>query len=145
MTPERLLELLEAPGAVIAVVGASDNPAKFGYAIYRDLKGKGYAVRAVNPNRATVDGDPAYANLAALPEKPTLVNLVVPPAVTLAVLEECLALGIRQVWLQPGAENAAVLEFLRRHGFTYLAQTCIMLKARALVARGEGHGLRNNP
>jgi predicted CoA-binding protein len=131
MTPETLIQLLEAPGTVIAVVGATDDPNKYGHRIYRNLKHKGYTVYPVNPNRATVDGDPAYSNLAELPQKPDIVNVVVPPEATLAVLRECLDLQLKRVWLQPGAESDAVLAFLDAHDFAYLAQACIMIESRA--------------
>jgi predicted CoA-binding protein len=130
MTPESLLQLLDDPGTVIAVVGASDDSQKFGYKIYRDLKHKGYKVYPVNPNRATVDGDRAYPEIVDLPERPHLVNLVVPPEAVLAVLHECLALGLTRIWLQPGAESPEVLAFLDAHGFAYLAGACIMVESR---------------
>lgn len=128
--PTSPLDILENPGATIALVGATDDLRKFGSSIYRDLKRKGYRVYPVNPQRATVDGDPAYPSLADLPAPPDLVNLVVPPAATLATLRECLRLGLTKVWLQPGAEDTEVLEFLDAHGFDYLAQACIMVKSR---------------
>lgn len=124
------LDLLTQPGVIIAVVGASDNPDKFGYAIYRDLKRKGYRVFPVNPKRETVDGDKAYPNLQALPETPDIANLVVPPEVSLSIALECLRLGILNLWLQPGAENPMVLAFMQENGLNYLAGACIMLKTR---------------
>jgi predicted CoA-binding protein len=114
------------PATSIAVVGATDNPAKFGGRIYRNLKGKGYRVLAVNPGRETVDGNPCYPSLAALPEKPTIVDVVVPPEVARRVLEQCLALGLTRVWLQPGSEDAAVLDFAARSGLMVRAGDCIM-------------------
>ncbi len=48
-----LTHLLASTDIDIAVVGATDSPGKYGGIIYRDLKGLGYRVRAVNPNRAT--------------------------------------------------------------------------------------------
>jgi predicted CoA-binding protein len=130
LSRDTLLNILEAPDSVIAVIGATDDGRKFGHAIYRNLKRKGYRVYPVNPNRRTVDGDPAYPDLGQLPSKPTLVNFVVPPATTLTVLKQCLVLGLENVWLQPGAENAEVLEFLTSHGFTYLVNACIMTESR---------------
>lgn len=123
-------ELLHADDAVVAVVGATDNPGKYGSVIYRDLKRKGFDVYAVNPNRPTVDGDPAYPNLASLPATPTVVNFVVPPHQTLAVLEEAKRLGIDTVWVQPGAESPAVLRYLQEEDFNYLANACIMVRTR---------------
>ena len=121
------------PATSIAVVGATDDPAKFGGRIYRNLKGKGYRVLAVNPGRETVDGDPCYPSLAALPAKPTLVDVVVPPRVTLEVLRQCLALGLTRVWLQPGSEDAAALAFAAENGLMVRAGDCIMVRAGRLA------------
>jgi predicted CoA-binding protein len=125
-----LAPLLDGPDVTIAVVGATDNPAKYGFAIYRDLKGKGFTVYPVNPNRRSVDGDAAFPSLRNLPEKPTLINVVVPPTVTLEILQECLDLDWGNIWLQPGAESPQVLSFLQRHGFQYSTKTCIMVETR---------------
>lgn len=126
--------LLDEPDTTVAVVGATDNPAKYGSVIYRDLKRKGFKVFPVNPERQTVDGDKAYPTLAALPEKPTIVNFVIPPEKTLAVLQECLQLGLMNVWIQPGAESPEVLKFLQESNFNYLANACIMVQSRLKTA-----------
>jgi predicted CoA-binding protein len=125
-----ILQLLDEPDATIALVGATDNPSKYGHTIYHDLKRKGYAVFPVNPQRATVGGDRAYGKLADLPEPPTIVNFVIPPRFTLHVLKQCLELGFMNVWLQPGAESPEVMEFIQEHGFNYLANACIMVQSR---------------
>lgn len=127
---EDIASLLDEPETTVAVVGASNNPSKYGYVIYRDLKRKGIPVYAVNPRRKTVDGDRAYPSLRELPVKPTIVNVVVPPDVTARVLEDCLDLDLRNVWLQPGAESPATLTFLQENGFNYLANACIMVMSR---------------
>ncbi|MFQ5789885.1 MAG: CoA-binding protein [Acidobacteriota bacterium] len=127
-----ILSLLEDPATTVAVVGASDDPNKYGHVIYRDLKRKGFTVFPVNPNRTTVAGDKAYASLVSLPEKPTIVNIVVPPEITLRILNQCLELALMNVWLQPGAESPENLQFLQEHGFNYLANACIMVQSRAL-------------
>jgi len=51
----------------VAIAGASRDGKKFGNAVYRDLKSKGYHVFAVNPNAAIIEGDPCYPSLSALP------------------------------------------------------------------------------
>ncbi len=125
-----IVTLLDSPDATVAVVGATDDPSKYGYVIYRDLKRKGYTLFPVNPNRATVDGDEAFSSLGAIPSTPTIVNLVVPPDVTLRILEECRKLGLKNVWLQPGAENPETMGFLQGNDFNYLANACIMVQSR---------------
>jgi predicted CoA-binding protein len=125
--------LLYRDDTTVAVVGATDNPHKYGAVIYRDLKRKGFTVYAVNPNRETVDGDPAFSSLDALPVEPTIVNIVVPPAITLRVLEKALSLGLTNVWLQPGAESPEVMAFLNENEFNYMANACIMVRSRVLA------------
>ena len=127
---KEITTLLEEIGTTIAIVGASDNRAKYGYVIYRDLKRKGFLVYAVNPNSPDVDGDKTFASLGDIPEPPTVVNIVVPPEITLEILQECLDLGLMNIWLQPGAESPEVLTFLQAHGFNYLANACIMVASR---------------
>ena len=126
--------LLNEGDPVVAVVGATDNPRKYGNVIYRNLKAKGFRVYPVNPNRATVDGDPVFAGLAQLPETPDIVNFVVPPTRTLRILKQAKELGFTTVWVQPGAENEDVLDYLVEHGFDYLANACIMVRARVRSA-----------
>jgi predicted CoA-binding protein len=77
-----------------------------------------------------VDGDESYPSLAALPIAPTIVNVVVPPEITLDVLAGANRLGYKNVWLQPGAENAAAVSYLEDEGFNYLTDACIMIQSR---------------
>jgi predicted CoA-binding protein len=125
-----IAKLLHRDDTTVAIVGATDDPGKYGSVIYRDLKRKGFDVFAVNPNRDTVDGDPAYRSLDALPTAPTIVNIVVPPAATLAVLKKADELGYRNVWVQPGAESPEVMQYLTERDFNYLANSCIMVQSR---------------
>jgi len=128
-----IAHLLQEPETTVAVVGATDDRSKYGWIIYRDLKSKGFVVYPVNKSRATVDGDPAFPSLAALPEPPTVVNIVVPPSETLTVLEEAERLGYTNIWIQPGAENEAVYDYLARGDFNALVGACIMVQSRSLA------------
>jgi len=126
--------LLNGGNPVIAIVGATDNPEKYGNRIYRDLKGKGYRVYPVNPTRETIEGDPTYADLGDLPEKPDIVNYVVPPPRTLRLLGRAKDLGLMRAWVQPGAENEEVVAYLDDNGFDYMANACIMVRSRVQPA-----------
>lgn len=126
-------KLLQDPATTVAVVGATDDPAKYGGKIYRDLKGKGFTVYPVNPARDTVDGDPTFSSLADIAIPPTIVNLVVPPRRTLRILQQCKELGLTNVWIQPGAESPEVVEYLENEDFAHLVNACIMVRARAIA------------
>ncbi len=128
-----LTPLLSEPGSSLAVVGATDHPTKYGGIIYRDMKRKGYPVFAVNPYRDTVDGDPCWPSVIDLPEKPTIVILVVPAKRGLHVLEDCKDAGLSNIWIQPGAFSEELGEALEAGDFNWLAEACVMVRARTLV------------
>jgi hypothetical protein len=115
---------------VLAVVGASRDPKKFGNSIYRELKAKGYRVMPVNPHAETVDGDPCYPNLAALPETPGGIVVVVPPAETEKVVQDALAAKIIRVWMQRGAESPEVIRYCAANGIQVISGECILMFAQ---------------
>ena len=122
---------LELPDPLIAVVGATDHPGKYGGRIYRDLKTKGYRVVPVNPGRSTVDGDPTFASIGDLPEPPDIINVVVPPARTLRLLEQISDIDDVAVWIQPGAADDAVRKRVDELGIPVLIDACIMIQTRS--------------
>jgi hypothetical protein len=130
MMNDPVSERLELPDPLIAVVGATDSQGKYGGMIYRDLKAKGYRVVAVNPLRETVDGDEAFKSVSDIPETPDIINVVVPPARTMRVLEQAAALDDVAVWIQPGAADADVRERVAELGIPALIDACIMVEAR---------------
>jgi len=121
-----MLEELMLEKKVWAVVGANQNPEKFGNRIYRKLKNRGYEVYAVNPLYDSVEGDPCYKDLSSLPKLPDVVNMVVSPKRAKPVLEEAARLGIRYVWFQPGTYDDEVMEVAKELGLeTVLA--CVLV------------------
>lgn len=112
---------------VIAVAGASRDPKKFGNAVYRDLRAKGYKVYAVNPSTTTVEGDPSYPSLSALPEKAGGVVIVTPPATSEQLVQEAARVGITRVWFQQGAESPAAIQFCKDNGISLVAHECILM------------------
>jgi len=64
----------------IAVVGVSRKKTKFGNAIYKELKQKGYKVFPINPNMQSFEGDVCYPDLLSLSEKVNAVVINVPCA-----------------------------------------------------------------
>jgi len=113
-----------------AVVGVSHDPAKFGNRIYRDLRGAGYTVYGVNPKGGEIDGQPLYPSLADLPEPVEVVDLVVPPRVTEKVVQEAHRLGLNRVWMQPGAESEAAIEWAEARGMEVVHDACAMVSKK---------------
>jgi predicted CoA-binding protein len=113
----------------IAVVGVSRGGKKFGNAVLKDLKGKGYRVFPINPHAESIDGERCYANLSALPQRPDGVVTVVPPVSTLEVVKQAKTAGIQRVWMQQGSESEAAIHFCRDNGITAIDGECILMFA----------------
>jgi predicted CoA-binding protein len=83
----------------IAVTGVTRNREDAANLAYRKFKGAGKQVYAINPNAATFDGDPCYPDLRALPEVPDAVFIVNRAEISLQIVQQCVELGIKRVWL----------------------------------------------
>lgn len=112
----------------IAVVGASADETKYGYKIFRDLLAAGSQADGVNPRGGMVCGKSMYPSLSALSYTPDLVITVVPPAVTDKVVDECLGLGIKTIWMQPGSGSPAAVEKAEHGGMEVIHDACIMIQ-----------------
>ena len=110
-----------------AIVGATDNPNKYGNEIFRDLRSRGYEVYAVNSRLEELEGVKCYPSLSDVPVKVDVVNIVVPPQAAREVVEEARQLGLGRIWLQPGAESQAVLEYCQENGLRVVHDVCVMM------------------
>lgn len=124
MLEEKMLEK-----KVWAVVGANQDPEKYGNMIYRKLKARGYEVYAVNPLYETVEGDKCYKNLSELPKVPEVIDMVVSPKRGRPVLDEAARLGIRYIWLQPGTYDDELLKQIDNLGLEAV-QACVLVATR---------------
>jgi predicted CoA-binding protein len=83
----------------IAVVGVSDQRETGCNLGYRKLREAGYSVFAVNPRLESFEGDPCYSQLGSIPEKPDAVFILANPKVTDQIVDECVALDIKHIWM----------------------------------------------
>jgi predicted CoA-binding protein len=83
----------------IAVVGVSDKRETGCNLGYRKFKEAGYTVYAVNPRLATFENAPCYPDLRSIPQKPDAVFILANPKVTEQIVEQCVDLGIKHVWM----------------------------------------------
>ncbi len=126
---EQAMRLLRDTKTRIAVVGASNNPSKYGNIIVKNLLAHGYQIFPVNPREPTIAGIPAYRTLSDVPKPVHIVDVVTPPAVTVRILEDAGAAKLDLVWLQDGSFDAAVLEAAAAAPFRTVHDACIMVVA----------------
>ncbi len=125
---EELIKAFLNKKNIFAVVGASRDPQKYGYQVYKDLKNAGYEVYPVNPNADEILGDKCYPSLENLPKKPDVVDVVVPPKVTEQLVETCKKLGITKVWMQPGSESEKAIKFCEENSIQVVHGVCVMIE-----------------
>jgi uncharacterized protein len=94
---------------IVAVVGASNNPRKFGNRAVRAFRRQGYTVIPINPHEAEVDGLRTYKSVLDVPGPIDMATIYVPPEIGELVIEEIAEKKIPEVWLNPGAESDALI------------------------------------
>ena len=110
-----------------AVVGATDNPQKYGNQIVKNLKSRGYEVYPVNPKLKKVEGFNCYPTLADVPVKVDVVDFVVPPKATEEILKQCKELKLNRIWLQPGSESETAIAFCYENNMKVVHSVCVMM------------------
>ena len=120
----------------IAVVGVSDKRDTGCNLGYRKFKAAGYTVFAVNPHMTTFEGAPCYPDLKAIPDKPDGVYILANPKTTDLIVQQCVELGIKHVWMhcmmgtKPGvaADTTSVsqnaVRLCRENGITVIPGSC---------------------
>lgn len=106
-TQDKIDTFLAAP--VFAVAGASQNRSKYGNKVLRCYLQNNRKAIPVNPGCSEVEGQVCYPSVSALPEPVESLSVITPPHVTERIVEEAIAAGVKNVWMQPGAESAAAV------------------------------------
>jgi predicted CoA-binding protein len=107
----------------VAVIGASNNRAKFGNKAVRAFQQQGYTVYPVNPKQSEIEGLKAYPSIRDVPVRPQMVSVYLPPPVLLKILADIAARGCDELWLNPGTESDVVLAEAGRLGLNVI-QAC---------------------
>jgi predicted CoA-binding protein len=115
-------------GNRFAVVGASANREKYGNKVLRVYQQNQLEVVPVNPAGGEIEGLTAYADLPSIPGTIDGVSIITPPKVTEQVVAQALSLGIKNIWMQPGAESAEAVELAEAAGANVIAGgPCILV------------------
>ena len=134
--PERMLEMLggrEHAARTLAVVGLSDDPSKASYAVSAYMQAQGYRVLPVNPGITSALGERSYASLSELPGLPDVVNVFRLPKAIPAIVDEMLALGLQNLWVQLGIRNEDAAQTAEAGGIQVVMDRCIMVEHRRLM------------
>lgn len=139
-TPAERQRTWQGPGAAarlsllrratsIAIVGASDNPARASYFVGTYLLSSSpYDVYFVNPRVDEVLGHKAYASLADLPVVPDIVDVFRKDDDLPEVAREAVAVGAKALWLQLGSWNEDAAAIAEAGGLEVVMDRCIKIE-----------------
>ncbi len=116
----------------IAVVGLSADESKPSHYVSAYMQQQGYKLYPINPALDEVLGEKAYPSLTALPIKPDIVDVFRLPSAIPAIVEEMIALGLANLWVQQGIVNLEAARRAEDSGIRVVMDRCIMVEHRRL-------------
>jgi predicted CoA-binding protein len=131
-----IVELLKTSRR-IAVVGASSNPERPSFGVFRTLVAAGYECIPVNPNETQVAGVPAVATLAeAASSGPIdIVDVFRRPEFTPEIAREAVSIGARALWLQLDVVNWESARIAAEAGLAVVMDRCTAIEVRRVPRR----------
>ena len=103
--------------------------------VARGMQGFGYRVVPVRPAVSEVLGEKAYPNLSAVPVPVDLVDVFRAPEHVDPIVDECIRLGVKRLWLQDGVVNESAAQRAVAAGITVVMDRCIWRDCMALCAQ----------
>ena len=123
---QRIKEFLEA--AAFGVAGASAKRHKYGNKVLRCYLQNKCTVFPINPNENQIEGIDCVAHINELPDSVTSLSVITPPLVTEQIVAQAIARGIKNIWMQPGAESAEAIKLCEDAGINVIADgSCLLV------------------
>jgi acyl-CoA synthetase (NDP forming) len=110
----------------VAVIGASNDRSKYGNKAVRAYSLSGIRVYPVNPKEETIEGLKAYKSILDIPGEIDRATLYVPPKVGLKVIEEIAEKGVKELYVNPGAESDELMDRARKLGLNPILACSIL-------------------
>ena len=128
MTDDRdpIDRFLDSPA--FGVAGASTRRHKFGNKVLRCYLQDGRRAIPINPRETIIEGVACVRSVADLPPDVQSLSVITPPSVTERVVEEAIRTGVRNIWMQPGAESERAIVACQRAGLNVIADgSCVLV------------------
>ena len=109
----------------IAIIGLSPNESRPSFGVARGLQRKGYRIIPVRPLVDKVLGEKAYPDLESLPDLPDIVDVFRAPAHVPAIVDSCIRLGIKRLWLQDGVVHEEAAQKAQAAGIMVVMNRCM--------------------
>jgi predicted CoA-binding protein len=118
------------------MIGASSNPMRPSWGVFRYLRRVGYDVVPINPGESAVDGVPAYPTLEAAVAATgpfDLVDVFRRPELCPPHAEEAVAARARCLWLQLGIVSPEAARIAAAGGLAVVMDRCTKVEHARLI------------
>ena len=112
----------------LAMVGVSHNPKDFSRGLFRELRLRGYDVAPVHLSEIEIDGVACVSQVQQIVPRVEAALVMTASAATAAIVRDCHAAGIHDVWLYratgAGSVSTEALAFCQANGISVVAGEC---------------------
>ncbi len=124
--PSEEIEKILKNSKRIAIVGLSPKPHRDSNKVARYLLEHGYEVIPVNPGQEQILDRTCYKSLEDIPFSVDMADLFLNPTRIPPVIEQCIRIGIKTVWMQLGIVHNEAASKAREAGIEVVMNRCTM-------------------
>lgn len=124
--PPKEIEKILKNSKRVAVVGLSPKTSRDSNKVARYLLDAGYDIIPVNPGQQQILGETCYKALEDIPFAVDMANLFINPARVPPVVEQCIRMGVKTIWMQLGVVHNDAASKARAAGIAVVMNRCIM-------------------
>ncbi len=124
---DKIEQFLRSPA--FGVVGASSDQNKYGNKVLRCYMQHHKKAYPINPNEKTIEGQSCFDSIAMLPTDVHSISIITPPSITEKIVQQAIRKGIKNIWMQPGAESHQAIQYCETHHINLIAGgPCILVE-----------------
>jgi len=133
MPPPKDIEKILQDSKRIAIVGLSPKTSRDSNKIARYLLEKGFDIIPVNPGQEQVLERTCYKSLEDIPFAFDVANLFINPTRVPPVVDQCIRIGVKTIWMQLGVVHNESASKARAAGIEVVMNRCIMVEHQNIL------------
>ena len=111
----------------IAIAGVSGNKKKFGYAIFKELREKGFDICPINPKLKELDGVKVYKSVLDIPDEYEKLFIVTPKLETDAIIKQASEKSLKHIWVQQTSNTKETETIAKDLNIDLIHKECIFM------------------
>ena len=123
----------------IAIAGVSGNTKKFGYAIFKELREKGFDVCPINPKLDELDNIKVFKSVSDIPEGYEKLFIVTPKTETDSIIKQAAEKGIKHIWVQQTSNTKETEAIAKELNIDLIHKECIFMFAEPVQSIHKFH------